>query len=101
MSKMKDVNNIELISEEIDELLERHEITLSAMMRVLKEKEKRKLVELLNDELAEVIEYEEDGEYIWLVQNHTTGKMSTGFTKSEAIHNYNKGKVFDISEWEE
>ena len=63
--------------------------------------DKRKPIEVLNDELAEVIEDEQEGEYIWTVQNHTTGKMSTGFTKGDAIHNYNNGKVFDISEWEE
>lgn len=41
-----------------------------------------------------------DGEYIWVVKNEDINKMSTGFTKKQAIDKYMSGKTFDAEEWE-
>ena len=114
MSKVKDVNNIELISEEIDELLKHHEITLSAMMRILKEREDKRKADRkfeVGDEIT-LMPTTDDEIYsdeckIYAVITYTDGKewnglVSRGKSIGQKLSGYNfnlwekTGKHYDL-----
>ena len=106
MSKVKDVNNIELISEEIDELLKHHEITLSAMMRILKEREDKRKADRkfeVGDEITPMPttddEIYSDECKIYVVITYTDGKEWSGFaSRGKSIGQTLSGYNFNL--WE-